>query len=143
MRWGEPATVYRVASSTTDLQTGLTSESRTVYAVDRAVLIDGPGKRDFVYHRSFIAASREFIYGGTFDDRQGFIVIDATDLPIGFTFRQEDYVVINNRRLQIKTAEMLDGVAIVINYSELVDQPVAQVHELIAKDYLDLLEAIQ
>lgn len=142
-RWGEPVTLTRITANTPDPQTGRVTQTKEIYQIPKAVLVGGPGKRDFVYHRSFIAASRAFIYGGTFDDQSGFLIVDVTDLPTGYVPRQEDYVAAGGQRLQIKTWELQGEVALVINYSVLSDQPVERVYDEVVKDYMNLQEEAQ
>jgi hypothetical protein len=68
--------------------------------------------RDFEYDLSFIAANKNFTYGGFFDPSVRDVIIDSKDIPSGFEITGDMYVIFDDRRYEIKeTREAENGYA--------------------------------
>jgi hypothetical protein len=46
-----------------------------------------------------------FVYGGTYDAGTRMFIVDTRDVPKDFEFTNDDWIVYNNRRYDIKTIE--------------------------------------
>ena len=107
--YGSRADLYHQSSETIDLTTGKKSVVIDKLSVLRVILLPKTIKSDFAYDLSFIAANKNFTYGGVFsaDTRQ--IIIDCRDIG-SFTFddRQNIYIIIDGRRFEISEVTELD-----------------------------------
>lgn len=106
-KWGKPATIYR-ETVTTDIDTGANTATE-VYSVTirRAVLLPRNAKLDFAYDLSYIAANKNFTYGGFYGHNNQMILIDAVDLD-GEEVQKDDYILIQDRRHVIKKLHRYD-----------------------------------
>ena len=98
--YGLPA-VLRVHSNVINIETGAISDTPTDYSIARMVLLPQKSRRDFAYDLSYIAANKNFTYGGLFDASQRTVIIDAKDLPAGVRPTQDMTIVFNNRPWEI------------------------------------------
>ena len=71
---------YRQAADQYNLETGAITRDITSIKVRRGILLPERITRDFAYDLSFIAANKNFTYGGIYDINQREIIIDAKDL---------------------------------------------------------------
>ena len=93
---------YRQASDQYNLETGAITRDLTYVKIRRGVLLPQRVTREFVYDLSFIAANKNFTYGGFFQEGDRYIIVDAKDLPRDFEINGEMYVTIENRRYEIQ-----------------------------------------
>lgn len=81
-------------------------------SISRAIILHATISTDFVYDLSFIAANKNFTYGGLFDTNNRNILIDARDvrddLSEPFTIHQNDNVYIGNRVYTIQSLKKYD-----------------------------------
>jgi len=101
-RMGYPIDVYRRDTSTTDRETGLASETKSVLHVKRAIVLDSRNFTEFQYDLAYILTSRNFSMGAFYDAATRGIIIDPEDLPAGFEINKETmWVVYDERRWEI------------------------------------------
>lgn len=92
----------RTTNNATDLKTGArTADVQAVY-IAKAVLLPSRGLRDFAYDLSFIAANKNFTYGGYYDHRFRRVLIDRRDIPATFPLNLNMYVIFDERRYEVK-----------------------------------------
>ena len=96
--FGAKIQVYRVTSETHNVRTGVIDRIYSKQTIRRAVVLPNNITRDFVYDLSFIAANKNFTYGGLFDPEQRNMILDAKDVSNGFVPNNNDYVIYNNER---------------------------------------------
>ncbi len=113
---GVPALVQR-ESITTNLTTGETiTHISDSHSLSRVVLLPKKITTDFAYDLSFVAANKNFTYGGLFNKTDRYLFVDARDLGT-FVMRQDsDVIVIGARRYQIKEIEEYDEAGKVVLY---------------------------
>jgi len=107
-RYGIPATVYRLDSTINNVQTGVQQKFYTRVPIVRIVPLPQNTIRKFIYDLSFIAANKNFTYGGFFDWKQRVILIDGKDLPTGFEPDPNDHFEIEGIRYSIKKLEAFE-----------------------------------
>jgi hypothetical protein len=100
--YGGPITVYRLLDTTTNMQTGVKTVSRSSTYIRRAVVMPNRLTRDQVQSISLISANKKVVQGGEYDPGQRTFIIDRTDVPSTWTIRQDDWVVYENKRYDIK-----------------------------------------
>jgi len=106
-QFGTPCTMLAETYST-DFATGVQATTVTYeQTVNRAIVLPRGLTRVFSYDLSFIAANKNFTYGGLYDINTRNIIIDAGDVT-GFDPQIPNIIVIASRRYNIKSAEKYD-----------------------------------
>lgn len=135
-QYGGTLSVYRLNDAETDVRTGRKTIDKDVFVVRRAIVLPVKISREVIRSISQISANKAFVYGGSFDSGLRKFIIDARDLPEGFVFTNDDWLVYNGRRYEIKAIwEFEFGAAWVIVGKELMGRTAEQVH-LVAADSL-------
>lgn len=104
--FGEPVNIITKGTITQNVTTGIINAVERLIRVKRAVVIDAKSSRDFVYDLSFIAANKNFTYGGLFDTASRDMIIDGIDLPKDYEPSLDDRVIIAGQRYQFKKIEI-------------------------------------
>jgi len=99
---GFPVSILVLASIDQDLQTGEIDHSDRVINIRRAVIATAKEVRDFAYDLSFIAANKNFTYGGFFDISQRIMILDGKDLPSDYSPSINDRCVYDNHRWEFR-----------------------------------------
>lgn len=107
-RYGVSTDLYVFIESNTNLDTGEKSVIKNKYKINRAILLPPRGSRDFDYDLSFIAANKNFTYGGVFEKRIRDFIFDKRDLPKNYIANRDDYLVVDTKRYNIKLTTELD-----------------------------------
>jgi len=101
-KFGQPITLYKTTSIGTMDWTVGTVASRSVESKDikRAIILPGRTTRKFSYDIGFLAANKNFTYGGFYDVTQREIIIERSDVgTFGLTldyrvrFGESDYII--------------------------------------------------
>lgn len=95
--YGGTIDIYKLNSSDTDVRTGVKVIDKTVYRVERAIVM--PARRDRTVART---VSQEFNMGGSFDDRVRDFIIDRRDLPNLPDLTSDDWIVYRSGKYQIQ-----------------------------------------
>lgn len=129
--FGQPVNIITLNSMTQNVTTGAIAADERLIKVKRVVIIDSKISRDFVYDLSFIAANKNFTYGGLFDTSKRIMVIDGIDLPRDYVPTLNDRCVHFNQRYQFKEiAATVYNLGYLITVQHLDAQPVENVEEL-------------
>ncbi len=111
--WGTPMTLKR---ETTSLNVDTGVETPTVTAtvtLPRGILLPRKLSTDFSYDLSYIAANKNFTYGGFFGKTTRLVLLDAQDLG-SYTVAKGDHVVVNSKRYTIDAIdEYEEGVGVI------------------------------
>lgn len=106
--FGNMVTIYRFLESTTDYKTGVKSNTTEPHIVRKCIVLPVKITREVVQSVSAISANKNFVYGGSYDSDSRDFVIDARDLPHGYSPRQNDYIVYNDQRFEMKNVVELE-----------------------------------
>lgn len=96
-RFGKAAGFYSYQSTTTDYDTGVSTKDYNIYEISKVVILNERIKRDF------IAANKNFTYGGLFDTGVRFAIIDAKDLSVDI--KDNDHFLIDDKRYEVQNPE--------------------------------------
>ena len=102
--YGGPITIYKLNSSTTNLQTGEKTVNRDSMFINRAVVLPNKLSRDAVQSISLISANKQIVQGGTYDPGERRFIIDRTDAS-SWDLVKDDWIVYDDKRYEIKTIE--------------------------------------
>lgn len=91
---------------TLDRAAGTAARTDADYSIKRAIVSPASQAGDFVYDLSFIAANKNFTYGGFFDTTQRYVIFDVRDIDKASDIefapdRNTDRVIINSRLYEI------------------------------------------
>jgi len=96
------------AMSSYDITTGETSIVYVDLPISRIIRLPRRGVADFVYDLSFIAANKNFTYGGEFDTNDRWFIIDVKDLTVGYRYPNpvlqittEYYIIVEGRSYKV------------------------------------------
>ena len=76
--------VLREKTATTNYATGAITNSVDTLTVKKAILLPRRMQRQFDYDLSFIAANKNFTYGGLYDSNTRWLIIDERDVTGAF-----------------------------------------------------------
>jgi len=107
MDYGTPTDIYRILTSDTDVN-GVRTWTRKRYHVPKGILCPSILTKKFFYDLSFIAANKNFTYGGNIDLKTRFMILDGAELPKNFEITTDDMVVCNMIRYAIRQSDDLD-----------------------------------
>ena len=107
-RYGIPATLFRLDSTINDITTGKQKKFYTRVRLTRVAPLPQNTLRKFIYDLSFIAANKNFTYGGFFDYTQKVLLIDGKDLPANFEIDSNDHFELEGVRYSIKKLELFE-----------------------------------
>jgi hypothetical protein len=106
--FGNMVTIYRFLESDTDYKTGIKTNVTESYVVRKCIILPLKITREVIQTISEISANKNFVYGGSYDSDLRDVVIDARDLPTGYSPRQNDYIVYNDQRYELKNIAELE-----------------------------------
>jgi len=111
--YGIPCTFYRSLATTVDLKVGSLVRTWDTYLFQRVILLPKKWTTDFEYDIGYLAANKNFTYGGLFDQTARLVIVEERQLPATLrnteqVFRKQDNVVIDNLRFEINQIDDLD-----------------------------------
>ena len=108
-RYGAKITIYRLLSTSTDLETGVKTASKESLDVQKVAVLPSSEARRFLTSISFITASKNFVSPGMmgWDQSQRGFILDSRDCP-GWEFEPEDWIVYRDNRYEIVVTERLE-----------------------------------
>lgn len=83
--FGQPLTFTQTTSLDQDVKTGQVTRTERIIRIRRAPILDVAMSRTFSYDLSFIAANKNFTYGGLYDVGTRMIIVDGCDIPKDYT----------------------------------------------------------
>lgn len=98
--YGFPITFYKVISETLNLETGERTPVIDYIKIKRAIALPSQLQQKFEYDLAYIAAAKNFTYGGLYDTSLKRIIIDGNDLG-DFIPDVKDYFIMNERRWEV------------------------------------------
>ena len=107
--FGVSATVYKLAAAETDYETGEKTATWTSVEVRRCPVLPASAVRKFAQSVTYLKSSASFVTpaGQGWDQGTRGFILDARDLPIGYSFEIEDWIVYNGKRYDPKVIEEL------------------------------------
>jgi hypothetical protein len=106
--YGLPAVIKRVLTSTQDVKTGQIVRTFQTIPIKRVIVLPTRDLRNFIYDLTFVAANKNFTYGGLFDEKTRTMIIDIKDAPKGFVLTMNDHLVFETRRHEIKAFDLAE-----------------------------------
>ena len=101
-QYGGRVDVYKLGSTDTDYETGGKTYTRSMTMVPKCIVLPVKIQREAVQSISVISSNKTFVYGGTYDAGSRMFIIDARDLPSDYEIVNDDWLVYDDRRYDIK-----------------------------------------
>jgi hypothetical protein len=142
-RFGRKATLYSLTFGAFNLDTGLEVQTRNKVEIRKCIVLPERGLWKFDYDLTYIAANKNFTYGGQFQVGDRSVIIESSDLPKNWIIKQEDYIVIDAKRYNLVEIWELDekaGYYLVIRKTQ--QDPPYQIVDYNFKERLSFLEGI-
>ena len=83
--------------SNTDLETGNVARRHQDVTIKRAIVLPERRIPDFIYDLSYVAANKNFTYGGLFGSSTRLVIIDTKDIPKDYIVEEGDEVIFDNK----------------------------------------------
>ncbi len=106
--FGGTVTLYKLRDTTTDYETGQKTVDTVSYTISRCIVLPVRLQREVIQTISIISANKKFVQGGAYDSGLREFIIDARDLPRGLLIRQDDWLVYDDRRYELKIVHELE-----------------------------------
>lgn len=93
----------RIVTQDLNYDTGVNTVTKTVIDINRIIYVPSKLHRRFVQDIAYLAANKNFTYGGLFDENYTIFVLDARQVPINFQPQLDDFIFYNKQRYHIKS----------------------------------------
>lgn len=104
-QYGARIDIYSLLDSDTDVRTGEKTISKTMFPVERAIVLPVTIDRSVQQGISAISANKEFVMGGSYDVGTRKVIIDRRDCPTLSALTADDWIVYDGDKYQIKSVE--------------------------------------
>lgn len=104
-QYGARIDIYKLNSSATDVRTGEKTISKTMFPVERAIVLPVTIDRSVQQGISSISANKEFVMGGSYDVGTRSVIIDRRDCPTLPALTADDWLVYDGDKYQIKNVQ--------------------------------------
>lgn len=105
--YGFPVTFCKIEDEDLDLETGKRSPTISYIKIRKAIVLPATLQQKFEYDLAFIAANRNFTYGGFYNTSLKRIIVDARDLG-SFVFEIGNYFIYEEKRWEIAQIKEFD-----------------------------------
>lgn len=140
--YGQPVALYIRGVVSQNPSTGEVTYPERKWKIKKAPVLTAELLRKFQYDLSFIAANKNFTYGGHYDKSQRGIIVDTRDLPANYVQSLDDAFVIDHRRYAIKSVDEFEQArSLIFLVEELKNQRVNEIYDRI--DHMDFVENVQ
>ncbi len=102
-----PAQVYKVTVGTPNYDTGSKSVTRAVHNI-RTITFEAARLRKFEYDIGYLAANKNFTYGGFYEQGDRVMIVDRRRIVSGLELEQKDYFIYHGQRYDIQKIVDLD-----------------------------------
>lgn len=107
-KFGLPADFYKVTSGVPDLDTGRLNVETVVTRLTHFITCSMKEAHKFEYDLSFLAANKNFTYGGLYKPGDRLGLFSGRNLPEGFKVAMSDYIVWDGTKYDIVEITTLD-----------------------------------
>ncbi|KKL61127.1 hypothetical protein LCGC14_2198430 [marine sediment metagenome] len=104
-QYGNRVDVYKLLDTETNYQTGDKTVTKSVTIVRKCIVLPVKIAREVVQTITQISANKLFVYGGSYDAGTRMFIIDARDMADDYEFANDDWIIYNGRRYEIKNIE--------------------------------------
>lgn len=109
-KWGKKAEYYRRVSSVgqVNLETGKVDSTITCYTIRHLIVTSPKVITKFEYDIGFLAANKNFTYGGFYEPGDLIAIVAYSDLP-PTDIQMEDYFYIGNKKYNLQRFQIIEN----------------------------------
>ena len=112
---GRFAALYHPTTTTRNLQTGKTVRNFTITKIKKVVVAPQRVFISFQYDLAYIAANKNFTYGGLYDLSSRTIIVDRRDLPTGYSpTNNSDEFILEEGRYVVKEFTIIEDKDVIL-----------------------------
>lgn len=101
-QYGVPMQLRRITADDTDLASGKVYRGYHTIDIKRGIALPAKLAPSFAYDLAYVAANKNFTYGGIFGASTRFVILDGKDIPSGFEIAEDDELIYEDRIHAIK-----------------------------------------
>jgi hypothetical protein len=105
--WGVSMQLRNPASSDLDRKIGTVLTAYQILKIRKGIWLPAKLSPTFIYDLSFIAANKNFTYGGLFGANLRVVIVDGHDVPKTFTIKENTQLVVEKSVYVVKNIEKL------------------------------------
>jgi hypothetical protein len=105
--YGKPMEIRNLALSEAHRASGAITTGFQILKIQKGILLPARMVPSFVYDLAFIAANKNFTYGGFFGASTRTVIVDGRDLPKNFEVKESSQLIIESSPYSIKNVEKL------------------------------------
>ncbi len=98
--YGFDLTFHKMTEQTLDTELGTSEQTFEIKRVKRAIILPDSKQSTFEYDLAFIAAAKNFTYGGSYDTSLRKIIVDKQDLG-DYEIEIRDYIIWDEKRWEV------------------------------------------
>lgn len=106
-KWGVPADLYKITVGTPNFETGGKATTLAKYHIPKFITHGVQFDQKFEYDLSFLAANKNFTYGGVYQPGDRFAIVNSESLN-GVVLDMKDYFVYGGLRYAIQRLQQID-----------------------------------
>ncbi len=101
--YGTRILLRRLLKDRTNLETGKVSREYIEVKIKRGIALPEQLKPSFVYDIAFLAANKNFTYGGLFGSSTRLVILDGKDIPSSFVIAEDDELIFDRKIHSVKS----------------------------------------
>jgi hypothetical protein len=135
--------LYYPTANAFNVETGGITRAYNVININKVLILPTNLVRDFEYDIAFLAANKNFTFGGFFDKDQVVVAVKHTDLDGHVPVELEDHMVYLNKKWQVKKVqEYADLQCFIVQMQALTGSPFTQIFNLQADSLLTFTPSV-
>ena len=104
-RYGQRVIILHRISADVDLSSGLIQDTKTEVPIQRAIVLNHALKPKFIYDIGYLAANKNFTYGGEHNQITMTVIIDKRDIPATVTLASTGEIKVNDKVYQFENCD--------------------------------------
>lgn len=102
-QYGVPMQLRRITDDNTDLASGKVYRGYYTITIKRGIALPAKLAPSFAYDLAFVAANKNFTYGGIFGSSTRVAILDGKDIPSDFEIAEDDELLFENKIHAVKS----------------------------------------
>jgi hypothetical protein len=100
--YGTSILLRKIVYDNTDLRTGKVYREYYEVPIKRGIALPEKLASSFAYDLAFVAANKNFTYGGLFGSSTRLVILDGKDVPFDFEIAEDDEVIFDDKIHAVK-----------------------------------------
>lgn len=139
-----PGKLIRITSTKPNYETGETGVETQQFDLPRLVTYDASNTHKFEYDLGYLAANKNFTYGGLYEPGDRVAIFSTKGLPEAFELKMNDYIVLDGVKYNMQSFAALDvNAGYVVKLRATKDEKPYQTHNMAVREKLTMSEEIE